>query len=98
MILKQHKNQEGQVVLAICDEDIIGKKYEEGKLQLDLTSNFYKGESRTEEDILKLIPAAHILNLVGQKSVDFALKHKLIEKEHIITIADIPHAQCVVLH
>lgn len=96
MLLKKHKNQQGQVILAIVDEDILGKKVEQGRMQLDLNSEFYKGEEKSEEYILSCVRFASILNLVGKKSVDFALKHNLIQKEHIITISNIPHAQCII--
>ena len=43
MIVKIHNN-EGRLILAICDKDILGKKFVEEKKQLDLSSGFYKGE------------------------------------------------------
>ncbi|MBW3021298.1 DUF424 family protein, partial [Candidatus Woesearchaeota archaeon] len=36
---------------------------------------------------------AHILNIVGKESIEFALKNKLIEKENILEISGIPFAQ-----
>lgn len=97
MIVKIHKNQQGQIILAICDNNLLGKKFTQGDLQLDLTGNFYKGEDKTEQEILKLIDNAYILNIVGKECIEFALKHKLIEKQNIITIDGIPHAQCVIV-
>lgn len=44
MIVKMHKTQDNRIVLAVCDNDLLDKKFEEGKMQLDLTSYFYKGE------------------------------------------------------
>ena len=32
------------------DEDLIGKKFEEGNRILDLKSNFYVGEKKTKEE------------------------------------------------
>ena len=54
MLVKVHKNTEGQILLAICDDDLIGKKFEEGNLQLDLSSDFYKGEEKSEDEIMDL--------------------------------------------
>lgn len=95
MIVKVHKNTEGQFLLAICDNNLIGKKFEEGNLQLDLSSDFYKGEEKSEEEIMSLIKGAYMLNVVGEESIEFALKNDLIEKEHIIKIKNIPHAESV---
>ena len=45
-----------------------------------------------ENDILNLIEDGILLNIVGEESVNFALKNKLIEKFGIIKIKNIPHA------
>ena len=41
---------EGLIVI-ITDSDIIGKKFEEGNKQLDLTNKFYSGEEKSKEEI-----------------------------------------------
>jgi len=97
MIAKVHKNTNGQIILAICDKEILGKKFIQGDLQLDLTSDFYRGEEKTEEEILKIIKNAYILNIVGESSIKFALEHKLIDKERIIFVSGVPHAQLVIV-
>ena len=95
MIVKIHKDQEGKEIAAVCDEDLLGKKFEEGNRQLDLTSNFYKGEVKSEDEIGDIMRNAYIVNLVGEKTIALALKEEVIEKGHIIKIAGIPHAQAV---
>lgn len=92
MIVKKHVN-EGRLVLAICDSDIIGKKFSEDNKQLDLTSSFYKGEEMEKEELKKLIKKAHIINAVGKESVSFLIKEKLVDKKNIIEIENVPHAQ-----
>lgn len=96
MIAKKHTN-EGRLILAICDSELIGKKFTEGKKQLDLTSNFYKGKEIKENEAKELMKQAYMINLVGKKSVDLALKNKYVKKENIIFIAKIPHAQVLFL-
>ncbi len=97
MIVKKHKTINGQVILAVCDNDLIGKKFVEGDLQLDLSSDFYKGEGADEEKIKELLKEAYIVNLAGKKCVEFGLKLGIIEESHIIKIKGIPHAQCVIV-
>ena len=92
MIAKKHINQ-GRLILAVCDSDLLGKSYTEGKKQLDLKSSFYKGEETKEKEIEELMKQACMINLVGKKSVDLALKNKYIGKESVIFIAKIPHVQ-----
>ena len=78
--------------MAICDGNLIGKIFEEGDKILNVSKNFYHGEPMFEKDILKLIEDNILLNIVGDESIKFALKNKLIDKKGIIRIKKIPHA------
>ena len=97
MLVKKHKTRDGKLILAVCDSELIGKKFEQGKIQLDLTTDFYKGEEKTEGEILLMFEQAYILNLVGEKSVKLALKQRLIDETHILNVQGVPHAQCVIV-
>ena len=95
MLVKIHKSING-IVVAICDKELIDKKFEQGKLQLDLTTDFYNGEEKSEEETKEILKKAYIVNLVGKKAVDFGLKNKIINKENIKKIAKIPFCQCLI--
>jgi len=97
MIVKIHKGADGKKVIAVCDSDLVGRKFEENGLQLDLKSSFYKGEEKDGEFILKEINQPCHLNIVGKNSIDFCIKKSLINKENIISIKGIPHAQCAIV-
>ncbi len=86
-----------RTIISICDSDLIGKKFEEGKRQLDITERFYKGETKTEDEIIKILENASNINIVGKESISLALKLKIINKENIIKIQGIPHAQSIFL-
>jgi len=96
MIVKIHKNPDGRKVVAICDNDLLGKRFEEGKLQLDLSSNFYKGEEMSEDDVVGLTEDPCIVNVVGEKSINFLIGVGVVDKKNIIRIKGIPHAQAIV--
>jgi len=83
------------VVVALCDEYLINKTFEEGQLQLKVTEIFYKGEKKSEEEIIKILKGSNNINIVGEESIRFALDNNLINKDSIIRIANIPHAQVV---
>jgi|TARA_B100002003_G_C14116509_1_gene537021 hypothetical protein len=95
MIVKVHKTGDGRKIVAVCDKDLLGKKFEEGKLQLDLASNFYKGDEKEEEEIIKILNDGNIINFVGKKSINLGLKQGIIAKNNIIRIKKIPHAQAI---
>jgi hypothetical protein len=83
-------------VVAICDSDILGKKFEEGLFQIDVKESFYKGEeadeNETKEIILKMAMEDATFNIVGKKSVNLAIQTGIITKEGIKTIQGIPFA------
>ncbi len=83
-------------VVAVCDSSILGKRFEQGKFQLDIKESFYKGEEMTEEKAIELMKRFAredaTFNLAGHESVSAALKAGIIEKETIGSIQGIPFA------
>lgn len=94
MIAKTHSNQ-GRLIIAVCDEEVFGKKFEEGDLQLDLTSDFFKGEEMKEDDILELFKKAYIVNLNGEKAVKLGQRLGLVSE--VIRVKGVPHAEGVIV-
>ena len=89
--LKRNINQESEII-AVCDADLLGKKFTENNLVLDIKERFYKGELLSNEEIIEILSNARYINLVGKESINLALKSGIIEKENIIKIKNIPHA------
>lgn len=83
-------------VVAVCDSDLIGKKFEEGIFQLDIKENFYRGEDLSEEQVSiivkRMLKEDATFNIVGKKAIDLALRHEIISKDSIKKIQDIPFA------
>jgi len=95
MIVKIHKTDNNRMMVAVCDTELLGKKFEEGDKQLDLTADFYKGEEKTDQEVADLMRNAYILNLVGKKTVTLAINEDLITGDHVQTIDDVPYAQAI---
>lgn len=91
-MVKVHE-QQGKVLVAVCDSELLGKTFSEDDQQIDLTSNFYKGEEKSEEEIGDLLRNADAVNLVGTKSINIGIREGIIDEEHIARIENIPHAQ-----
>ncbi len=83
-------------VVVICDKELLGKKFEEGKFQLDIKESFYKGKEVDEGagiEIMKKMSAEDAtFNIVGEKSINTALKAGIISTEEIGKIKGIPFA------
>ena len=45
-------------IVSICDSDLIGKNFEEGKIQLEVKESFFKGEEVDEEKAFSIIEQA----------------------------------------
>ena len=92
MIVKTHQGPHG-LVLVVTDSELIGKKFEEGELQLDLSVVFYNGEEKNEEEIKKLVEGAYVLHLTGEKTVQLFVKWELVDSKNVLKIDGIVHAE-----
>lgn len=94
MYLKIHESY--RKVVALCDKELIGKKFEEGKMQLDVRENFYKGNEITQEKIIERLKQMKLddstFNIVGEKSVNAAISAGIITKGNIGKVNGIPFA------
>lgn len=83
-------------VVAVCDDDLLGKKFKEGKFQLDVKENFFKGEKTSEKKAIEIMQHMSkgdaTFNIIGEKSVKTALKAGVISEEGIKKIQNIPYA------
>lgn len=81
-------------VVAVCDKELLGKKFEEGKFQLDIKESFYKGKETSEEDLIKIMKSFSredaTFNIVGKKSVATALKAGIVSEDDVGKIKGIP--------
>jgi len=87
--------QKQYVLVAACDDDLLGKTFREGKLKLEVDRKFYGEDLSTIEEAMAAIQNADIANLVGVRVVESAVKRGLVDRQAVITIAGIPHVQVV---
>ena len=83
----------GRRLVAVCDEDILGKTFREGRLKLEVSERFYKGMLTSMDEAVKLVSDADIANLAGRSIVDAVLRQGLADHKAVITISGIPHLQ-----
>ena len=85
-----------RTIVAVCDKELLGKRFESGIAQLDVKESFYKGEEKSKEDIVELMKSFSdedaIFNIVGEKSVAVAIEAGIIGKESIGEVQGIPFA------
>lgn len=83
-------------VVAVCDEELIGKILEEGKFYLEIKESFFKGKNVSEKEAAEILEDLSkedaTFNIVGKNSVNAALNAGIISEEGIKTINGIPFA------
>ena len=83
-------------VVAICDAELLGKYFEEERFQLDIKQSFFSGEKTSEEEVIQIMQDMSredaTFNIVGEKSVNAAIKAGIISEDGIKKIQGIPVA------
>lgn len=83
------------VLLAVCDCDLLGKTLREGKIVFHIKDEFYNGRKATVEEAMGMISNSTIVNLVGKCCVEKAVAHGYVHPDAVIKIEGVPHAQIV---
>jgi hypothetical protein len=83
------------VVLAICDSEILGKTLREGKIVFHVNEKFYNGGLVTVEEAVEMIENSTIVNMVGKCCVEKAIAKGYVHPQAVLNIEGVPHAQIV---
>jgi uncharacterized protein len=95
MISVKVYKQGDDLVIGACDEHLLGKKFRDGKLQIDVAKHFYDGERIDRKTLEKFLMDATIANLVGNETVKCAIELGLVDPTYVLKIKGVPHAQIV---
>ena len=93
MFMKIHRSRESPEVVAVCDRELINTTVSNGTISVTITEWFYGNAPVTEEEIREALRSAGNINLMGERTVSFAIGMGLITKEDCIMIGKIPHVQ-----
>jgi hypothetical protein len=83
-----------EVLVIICDAELIGKEFRENKVVLRIDERFYGGEEVTPEECMKALRNATIANIVGSM-VEKAIQEGLIDPDRVLRVQGVPHAMMV---
>ncbi|MCS3922964.1 DUF424 domain-containing protein [Methanosalsum natronophilum] len=92
MYLKIHRS-EREILVAVCDKEILGAKLVDGSFAVKLNEEFYKGDLVDENVVIDALKSATTANIFGEKAINCAIKCKVINQNNIIEIDGVPHAQ-----
>lgn len=94
MILKVYR-MDREVLIAVCDRDLLGKTFDDGKLQLEIDPGFYGQDEVSVAEIEAALDGATIANFAGARAVSCAVSLGYVDRENVLLIAGVPCAQMV---
>ena len=85
------------VLLAICDSELLGRTLRQGKIVFHVKNEFYNGGKLALEEAVRMIENSTIVNMVGKDCVGKAIEKGYVHPDAVLDIEGVPHAQIVKL-
>jgi hypothetical protein len=85
------------LLLAACDEELLGQILRDGKIVFKVGEEFYKGPKIPVEEAMELVEESTVVNMVGPNIVKKAIEKGLVHPAAVLEICGVPHAQIVKL-
>lgn len=83
-------------VVAVCDQELLGKRFTEGQKLLDVKESFYSGEIMDKDKALITVKSEAAddatFNFVGKEAIELALSAGIIDKKGVMKMQGIPYA------
>ncbi len=94
MYLRIHNNPQGKVV-AVCDEDLLGKVLEDKDVRMDLERyrSFYDERKAGSDEVEEALRSFDSANIVGKEAVGVAVRMGLAGKKDVMYIKRTPYIQ-----
>ncbi len=79
-----------QIMLNICDADLLGKKIIQDDLTMHISENYYGERFIEKEEAESLLKNSSIINMAGKETVSLSLKLGIGSENAVKTISDVP--------
>jgi hypothetical protein len=78
--------------VACCDETLLNQIITEGNLRIEIGSTFFGGDLLAIDKAIEILKEASYFNIVGENITNMAIAQKLLPKEGVRKINNIPMA------
>jgi len=78
------------LMLNICDIDLLGKKIVQDKLNMNISKSYYGEKIVEHEEAKNLLKTSSIINMVGKNTVSLSLELGVGSENGVKTIGGIP--------
>lgn len=85
----------GEVLVAVCDSELLGQRFTENELQLEVSASFFGQELASAAMLEKALEEATMANFVGERAVAWAITFEYVDRENVLHIDGVPCAQMV---
>lgn len=92
MIVKERETDEGLLV-AVCDDDVLGETFEDDGVSLTVTEEFYGGDEVDERAVVDSLTRASVANIVGREAVELAVREGFVDEANVLEVESTRHAQ-----
>ena len=86
------KHSGPQAVVAICDEELLGRTLREGRIVFHISEEFYGGQLVDVDTALEIASQYSVVNMVGERVVGRAIELGMVHRAAVIRIEGVPHA------
>ena len=83
------------VLVAACDAGLLGETFRQGRMKLEVNTQFYGGALCSVEKAMEALAEADVANLVGEATIKAAVDKGLVDPEAVIYFGAVPHVQIV---
>lgn len=92
--VRLHRSRD-DIILAACDEEVIGKTFRGDGMKITVSEDFYNGELIPEEAFIERMRSVTIMNLVGERTIALAIENGHVDGSNVLRIGETKHAQVV---
>jgi hypothetical protein len=78
------------LMLNICDADLLGKSISQDKLTVNISKSYYGDEIVEKETATKLLKNSSIINMAGKETVSLSLELGIGSKNGVKIISGVP--------
>lgn len=94
--IRLHKGKD-DIILAACDEEVLGQTFRGDGMRITVSDSFYNGELVSEDTFIERMKSVTIMNLVGKRTIGLAIEKGYVMEDDVIDIGDVKHVQVVKL-
>lgn len=83
-------NHQNNIMLSICDSDLLGKKITDDKITMNISKSYYCDRFVEKEEAEILLKKSSSINMVGKETVSLSISLGIGSSEGVKEISGIP--------